>query len=86
VRTCGDQILRARALGSSGEAVKVRDRSNYDTVGYNRFDYLNGYSAYLDEFCDGACVKVNPGMARQCASYGNVFANNSVLNAARAVT
>jgi hypothetical protein len=59
-------------------AVKVRDRSNFNDVEHNRFNATGGSSAYRDEFCDQACVNANPGTARQCASYGNRFFNNTI--------
>jgi hypothetical protein len=62
----------------SSFAVKVRDRSNFNDVERNRFNATGGGSAYRDEFCDAACVRANPGTARQCASYGNRFFNNTI--------
>jgi hypothetical protein len=62
----------------SSFAVKVRDRSNFSDVEHNRFSATGGSSAYRDEFCDEACVRANPGTARQCASYGNRFFYNTI--------
>jgi hypothetical protein len=63
---------------TNGEAVKVRDRSNYNNVFENRFNQTGGVSAYLDDFCDESCVNGNPGKYRECASYGNRFADNII--------
>ncbi len=62
----------------TAEAVKVRDRSNYNIVEHNRFDAIGGAAAYLDEFCNLACAEANPGTPRQCASYGNRFFDNTI--------
>jgi Right handed beta helix region len=65
---------------TNGEAVKVRDRSNYNNVTDNRFVYTGGVSAYLDDFCDEACVKdANITTYRQCASWGNRFTDNLII-------
>jgi hypothetical protein len=63
---------------SDGEAVKVRDRSNYNDVYDNTFNGTGGVSAYLDDFCDQGCVQENAGKYRECASYGNRFAYNTI--------
>jgi hypothetical protein len=64
---------------TNGEAVKVRDRSDFNNVSGNRFDNTGGVAAYVDIFCDLACAQENPTAAqRQCASYGNRFADNTI--------
>jgi hypothetical protein len=63
---------------TTAEAVKVRDRSNFNVVEHNRFFGVGGVAAYLDEFCDLACAQANPGTPRQCASYGNRFFYNTI--------
>ncbi len=50
------------------EAIKVRDRSDFNVVEHNTFIATGGVSAYRDQFCDQACVSKNPGTSRQCAS------------------
>lgn len=62
----------------TAEAIKVRDRSNFNIVEHNTFTATGGVSAYRDQFCDQACVNANPGTSRQCASYGNKFYFNTV--------
>ena len=62
----------------SAEAIKVRDRSNFNVVEHNTFIATGGVSAYRDQFCDQACVNANPGTSRQCASYGNKFYFNTI--------
>ena len=62
----------------SAEAIKVRDRSNFNVVEHNTFTATGGVSAYRDQFCDQACVNANPGTSRQCASYGNKFYFNTI--------
>lgn len=64
---------------TNGEAVKVRDRSNYNDVFDNTFNATGGVAAYLDDFCDQQCVNTaNPKKYRECASYGNRFAYNTI--------
>ena len=62
----------------SAEAIKVRDRSNFNVIEHNTFISTGGVSAYRDQFCDQACVNANPGTSRQCASYGNKFYFNAI--------
>jgi hypothetical protein len=67
---------------TNGEAVKVRDRSNYNNVFDNKFVDVatGGVSVYLDDFCNAACVRTaNIKTYRQCASYGNRFTDNSII-------
>ena len=65
---------------TNGEAVKVRDRSNDNNVSGNTFKQTGGVSAYLDDFCDQACVSANPKPKkyRECASWGNSFDDNTI--------
>jgi hypothetical protein len=38
-----------------------------------------GVAAYLDDFCDQQCVNgASPKKYRECASYGNRFADNTI--------
>ncbi|MBP2324986.1 hypothetical protein JOF56_005371 [Kibdelosporangium banguiense] len=64
----------------NGDPVKIRDRSNFNTVESNTFTRTGRAGFYRDEFCDAACVQTNPGLERQCASYHNRFANNRLLS------
>ena len=65
---------------TNGEAIKVRDRSNSNNIFSNTFNGTGGVSAYLDDFCDQACVNgANPPKYRECASYGNRFADNTIV-------
>jgi hypothetical protein len=64
---------------TNGEAVKVRDRSNDNNVFDNTFNMTGGVAAYLDDFCDQQCVNgASPKKYRECASYGNRFADNTI--------
>jgi hypothetical protein len=64
---------------TNGEAVKVRDRSNFNNIFDNTFNATGGVAAYLDDFCDQQCVTgSNPKKYRECASYGNRFADNTI--------
>ena len=64
---------------TNGEAVKVRDRSNDNDIFSNTFKATGGVSAYLDDFCDQQCVNTaSPKKYRECASYGNRFADNVI--------
>jgi hypothetical protein len=57
----------------------VRDRSNYNNGFDNTFNATGGVAAYLDDFCDQQCVNTaNPKKYRECASYGNRFAYNTI--------
>ena len=64
---------------TNGEAVKVRDRSNDNNIYSNTFKATGGVAAYLDDFCDQQCVSgASPKKYRECASYGNRFADNTI--------
>jgi hypothetical protein len=64
---------------TNGEAVKVRDRSNDNNIFDNTFNATGGVAAYLDDFCDQQCVNgASPKKYRECASYGNRFADNTI--------
>jgi hypothetical protein len=64
---------------TNGEAVKVRDRSNGNNVFGNTFNATGGVAAYLDDFCDQACVATaTPKKYRECASYGNHLDDNTI--------
>ena len=64
---------------TNGEAVKVRDRSNNNDIFSNTFKATGGVAAYLDDFCDQQCVNgASPKKYRECASYGNRFADNII--------
>ena len=64
---------------TNGEAVKVRDRSNDNNIFDNTLNMTGGVSAYLDDFCDQQCVNgASPKKYRECASYGNRFADNTI--------
>lgn len=65
---------------TNGEAIKVRDRSNNNNIFSNKFNATGGVSAYLDDFCDQQCVKGSKTKKyRECASYGNRFADNTIV-------
>ncbi|WP_158884843.1 right-handed parallel beta-helix repeat-containing protein [Amycolatopsis anabasis] len=65
----------------NGDPVKIRDRSNFNTVESNTFTRTGRAGFYRDEFCDLACVKEHPEVgSRQCASYHNRFANNRLIS------
>ena len=64
---------------TNGEAVKVRDRSNDNNIFDNTFNATGGVAAYLDDFCNQQCVNgASPKKYRECASYGNRFADNII--------
>jgi Right handed beta helix region len=64
---------------TNGEAVKVQDRSNDNNISGNTFKATGGVAAYLDDFCDQQCVNnASPEKYRECASYGNRFADNII--------
>jgi hypothetical protein len=66
---------------TDGEAVKVRDRSDFNNVTGNRFVNTGGVAAYLDDFCNEACVQAARPFVTydQCASYGNRFTDNTII-------
>lgn len=61
----------------SGDAVKSRNLSNNNTIYYNTFTRAGRTSYYRGEFCDRQCA-IDNAMARQCASYGDRFFDNTV--------
>lgn len=64
---------------TNGEPVKVRDRSNDNDIYDNTFKATGGVAAYLDDFCNQQCVNTaSPKKYRECASYGNRFADNTI--------
>ncbi|MEV4758437.1 right-handed parallel beta-helix repeat-containing protein [Micromonospora sp. NPDC049559] len=72
-----NQLNRNAFSYVSGDPVKIRNMSNYNTVEYNTFSRTGRASHYRDEFCDTACARAN-GIERQCASYHNRFFNNTL--------
>ena len=57
----------------------LRDRSNNNNIFDNTFNATGGVAAYLDDFCDQQCVNgASPKKYRECASYGNRFADNII--------
>src|ERR1700691_3196544 len=69
---------------TNGEDVKVRDRSNNNDIFSNTFKATGGVAAYLDDFCDQQCVNgASPKKYRECASYGNRFADNIIETGAQ---
>jgi len=75
----GNTVDKNLFENTNGEAVKVRDRSNDNDIFSNTFKATGGVSAYLDDFCDQQCVNgASPKKYRECASYGNRFADNVI--------
>ncbi|GAB3495239.1 peptidoglycan-binding domain-containing protein [Amycolatopsis cihanbeyliensis] len=62
----------------SGDPVKVRNESNYNSFEHNTFIRTGRSAHYRGEFCDAACKRKNPGTSRQCASYHNRFFRNDL--------
>lgn len=61
----------------SGDPIKVRDKSNYNTIEHNKFTRTGLMSYFRDEFCDLQCA-IDHETTRQCASYHNRFFYNEV--------
>jgi Periplasmic copper-binding protein (NosD) len=75
----GNTVDKNLFENTNGEAVKVRDRSNDNNIFSNTFKATGGVAAYLDDFCDQQCVNnASPKKYRECASYGNRFADNTI--------
>jgi Right handed beta helix region len=75
----GNTVDKNLFENTNGEAVKVRDRSNDNDIFSNTFKATGGVAAYLDDFCDQQCVNgASPKKYRECASYGNRFADNII--------
>jgi hypothetical protein len=72
-----NQVLNNAFSYITGDPVKVRNMSNFNTIEYNRFDRTGRISHYRGEFCDRACAVAN-NIDRQCASYHNRFFNNDL--------
>lgn len=66
-----------RFSGISGDAVKVRNSSNFNIIERNTFIRAGCTSYFRGEFCDRTCAITN-NLARQCASYHNRFFNNTI--------
>lgn len=72
-----NRILRNKFQYISGDAVKSRNMSNYNTIEHNTFTRAGRTSYYRGEFCDKQCA-IDHDMARQCASYHDRFFYNTV--------
>jgi len=79
----GNTVEKNLFENTDGEAVKVRDRSNDNDIFDNTFKATGGVAAYLDDFCNQQCVgNASPKKYRECASYGNRFADNIIASGA----
>ena len=69
-------IRNNRFVNISGDAVRVRDESNFNSITGNTFESAGVYG-YSDWFCNGKtndrCTKNPP---EECPSWGNEFRNN----------
>lgn len=73
-----NEIERNHFERNSGDPVKVRDQSNYNTIQRNTFVRSGVNSYYRGEFCDRRCALAYD-YDRQCASYHNRFVHNRLL-------
>lgn len=64
--------------GGCGDTVKVRDRSNFNTIERNSFSHQSGKSLFVDSFCDSRKRDECRGERGECPSWGNVFRGNRV--------
>ncbi|SFP68384.1 hypothetical protein SAMN05421810_10392 [Amycolatopsis arida] len=74
----GNRVTRNKFTYISGDPVKVRNQSNYNSFEHNTFVRTGRQAHYKGEFCDAACVAANPGAQRQCASFHNRFFSNKL--------
>jgi hypothetical protein len=74
-----NSIMRNRFSYNSGTPVKLRDRSNYNTVASNEFIRSGDIAFYYEEFCNQQCT-IDHNHERECASYGNRFDYNRLLS------
>jgi hypothetical protein len=61
----------------SGAPVKVRDRSNYNSVESNTFTDSGDHAYFYEQYCATNC---GGAYARECSSYGNRFAYNTLVS------
>lgn len=81
-------IRNNRFVNISGDAVRVRDESNFNSITGNIFESAGVYG-YSDWFCDhiaridpetgkSDCTKFNNDQGTECPSWGNEFRNNTL--------
>jgi hypothetical protein len=63
----------------SGDPVRVRNDSNRNQITGNEFRRTGQTAQFSEWFCDTPCAERN-GLDRECASHGNVFAENANLS------
>ncbi|HEY6075007.1 MAG TPA: right-handed parallel beta-helix repeat-containing protein [Anaerolineales bacterium] len=73
-------IQNSRFVDVSGDPIRVRNASNGNEILLNRFTRAGKYGYYSEWFCDPTCQASNPGSPRECASYGNVFHDNTLVS------
>lgn len=76
----GNQIHGNRFDHNSGDPVKLRDRSNNNSIEKNHITKSGKNSFYREEFCDTQCAIKNNKNPRECASYDNGFAYNRIIS------
>ena len=74
-----NEIRNNRFEENSGDAIRVRDHSDFNSITGNTL--INaGFYGYSDWFCDHTtrddCTKYNGGDGYECPSWGNEFRNN----------
>lgn len=75
-----NRVTTSRFTWISGDPAHTRNGAAHNTWDGNRFERTGTTTAYYGEwFCDGTCVSP-PTSPRECASPGNQFINNDVVN------
>lgn len=73
-----NQIARNRFYNNSGDAVRLRDYSNDNTIVDNTFIKAGQFAGYTEWYCDhdarDDCTKTSP----ECPSWGNQFRRNAL--------
>jgi hypothetical protein len=73
----GNEVKGNEFTHVSGAPVKLRDRSNNNTVESNTFTDSGDHGYYYEQFCATDCGVAH---VRECASYGNRFAYNTLVS------
>jgi hypothetical protein len=71
-----NSILRNFFKNVSGDAIRVRDYSNYNIINQNRISRAGSYG-YSEWFCDSA-RRTDCTLATECRSYQNEFRDNTL--------
>lgn len=75
-----NRVDHSRFAYVSGDPIKTRDRSNFNTFEHSSYTRAGYKSFFRDQICDKRCA-VAYSHERECAAYHNRFVYNRVLSA-----